>query len=124
MGSAIVCAAQCYRSEPIVGIVQVDRGDDEGEVVEADVDSSDYDIEIDEDEKTLSLIECESMLKLLQSDSFSNIQEQTDTGLDTKEVSDTHGHLVSESQEADLIENASHKYRMLKVGNTTIGLAM
>ena len=104
--------------------MQVDRGDAEGEVVEADVDSSDYDIEIDEDEKTLSLIECESMLKLLQSDSFSNIQEQTDTGLDTKEVSDTHGHLVSESQEADLIENASHKYRMLKVGNTTIGLAM
>ena len=89
MGSAIVCAAQCYRSEPIVGIVQVDRGDDEGEVVEADVDSNVYDIEIDEDEKTLSLIECEqgvedlaeSMLNVLQSDCFSNIQEQTDARL-------------------------------------------
>ena len=89
MGSAIVCAAQWYRSESIVGIVQVDRVDAEGEVVEADVDSSDYDIEIDEDEKTLSLIECEqgvedlaeSMLNVLQSDSFSNIQEQTDTRL-------------------------------------------
>ena len=62
-------------------MAQVDRGDAEGEVVEADVDSSDDDIEVDEDEKTHSLIECESMLKLLQSDSFSNIQEQTDTRL-------------------------------------------
>ena len=73
----------------MLDMAQVDRGDAEGEVVEADVDSSDDDIEIDEDEKTLSLIECKqgvedlikSMLNLLQSDSFSNIQEQTDTRL-------------------------------------------
>ena len=59
------------------------------EVVEAGVDSSDDHIDIDEDESTLSLIECKqgvedlikSMLNLLQSDSFSNIQEQTDTRL-------------------------------------------
>ena len=100
--------------------------------MEADVDSSDYDIEIDEDENTLSLIECEqgvedlaeSMINVLQSDSFSNIQERQIPGFDIKEVSDTLRHLVSESQEADIMENASHKYRMLKVGNTTIGLAM
>ena len=69
--------------------MQVDSVDAQGEVMEADVDSSDYDIEIDEDESTLSLIECKqgvedlikSMLNLLQSDSFSNIQEQTDTRL-------------------------------------------
>ena len=69
--------------------MQVDSVDAQGEVMEAYVDSSDYDIEIDEDESTLSLIECKqgvedlikSMLNLLQSDSFSNIQEQTDTRL-------------------------------------------
>ena len=69
--------------------MQVDSVDAQSEVMEAYVDSTDYDIEIDEDESTLSLIECEhgvedlikSMLNLLQSDSFSNIQEQTDTRL-------------------------------------------
>ena len=45
-------------------------------------------------------------------------------GFDTKEVSDTLRYLVSESQEADLIENVIHRYRMLQVRNTTIGLAM